>query len=278
MITIFGLADNYTINECKYFLNSLQKINFQGELILFSNTLKTRNVKKYKFCKIVKKPLKYTNLTYAENVLRYYYFLDYIKENITHNSKILFTDIRDTIFQTNTIFDIEMEKGIYFFRENKNNLIFTEDWHNIWYKDIEREDMLDLNSKKKFIYCSGIHLFKNKQYAIQYCELFKQKATDYKKYTWKLMDQPVHQMVIYEDKIDSKKLLYNENNELVFHMGLCDEGEYSVNEHEYEAKNYITKNKKYSKTKICLEKSVPSIIHQYDRRERATNLIKDLYT
>jgi hypothetical protein len=278
MITILGDAYNYSIDECKYYLNSLKQIDFQGELVLFSSTLKPRNIRKYKFCKIVKKPLKYNNLTFDENILRYYYFSDYIKENVNHNGKILFTDIRDTIFQNNNIFNTEMEKGIYFFRENKNNFIYTEDWHKIWYENIDRKDMLDPNSKKKFIYCAGIHLFKNKGYAIKYCDLFKQKVTNYKKYKWNLVDQPVHQMVIYEDKINSKKLLFNENNEFVFHMGLCDEKEYSINEQEYEAKNYSLKNKKYSKTKICLKKSVPSIIHQYDRRDRATDLIKKLYS
>lgn len=277
MITIFGLADSYELKDCALFLNSLKKLNFNGELILFSNSLKEKELlSEYSFCKLQKIPLKYHNIQYSTAVLRYFYYLDYIKENITHNDKIIFTDIRDTVFQNTNIFDHNMTEGIYLFKENKDNLISTEEWHSVWFNDLDRSDFLD-PSEEKAIYCSGIQLFKNKNYAIEYLNLFCDKVSQYKKYTWKINDQPIHQLVIYEDILKSKRSLSNENNDLVFHMGLCDENEYTINEYEYEIKNFAEKNLPYSNENICLDGSIPSIIHQYDRRERAISLIENQY-
>lgn len=144
--TIFGIISNLHIDYTNNFFKSLQKVQYDGRIIVFTD--KNENKKYYNNLKIEYIIFSYTypyypvdshlyniNISFINKIypdftkikknnifflwiLRYYLFYSFIYFYGTDRDIYLFSDIKDVIFQSNP-FNWKFKKGVYLVEESK---------------------------------------------------------------------------------------------------------------------------------------------------------------
>lgn len=265
MNLILAFATGYTKAEYEPFLKSARLANLSNtvRIVLFTDLDKT-TFQEYPFVEIVNvnddghKP---QNQNFIAPVLRYGYYLKYLKMLCGSDDVggIMLADVRDVLFQHFNIFsDLDSSK-IYVFKENSRYTFGDDACHKNWFNSIGRGDFSTTFAEKTF-YCSGIHLFGSVKAAVYYLDLFTNVCEIYRNYKWAVNDQPIHNILIYENYLSEDRLVKHESelNERVFNMGLCREEDYTI-----------------VGNRLCFVDTAiyPSVIHQYDRRLNRTKTL-----
>lgn len=258
MNTILAYATGYKIEGYISFLKSLLKIEVPFKLVIFTD-LQQEDFKDWPFCEVVninEDRFSHIKNKYSLFINRYFCYDLYLK-NTNIDGPILFTDVRDVVFQNGNVFKNLQDDKIYIFKENNRYIFGEEGCHIIWYNHIERPDFLEKFYKETF-YCSGVQLFSNKEICLFYLDKFMNECVNYLKFPYLLNDQAIHNILIYEKRIDEHNFFRYETelNEKVFSMGLCKEEDYEIKDKVL----YLVESK-----------IIPSIVHQYDRRLNRTN-------
>lgn len=156
---IIGGASNYTWNELKYWINSIKRSGFSGDVVLVATNITKETIEKLTNEGIIlslygtkdeEGNIK-AHSNGAPHVERFFYIWNYLKDKIEEYDFVIATDTRDVVFQTNpsdwineSIFTgyeslIASSEGMKYEDEpwNNQNLIeaFGPYFHN-YYKDM----------------------------------------------------------------------------------------------------------------------------------------------
>lgn len=112
---IIGGASNYGWNELKYWVNSIQRSGFTGDIVLIAT-----NITKETIDKLLEKNVKVSaygkqdengnfiaHSNGAPHVERFFYIWNFLKEHGNNYDYVITTDTRDVIFQSNPIIWID---------------------------------------------------------------------------------------------------------------------------------------------------------------------------
>jgi hypothetical protein len=109
MDLIIGGATNYSWNDLQYWINSIKKTGFKGDVVLVGTNMKKETIDK--LTSVGVKLSLYGNKNEAgdveaksglpPHVERFFYIWDYLEKSETSYNHVIVTDTRDVIFQTN---------------------------------------------------------------------------------------------------------------------------------------------------------------------------------
>lgn len=180
---------------------------------------------------------------------RFALWRNYLHEKREQFDNVLLTDCRDVIFQKHP-FDWDLDNKVHFFQESEKVKIKECRFNGPWIKTAFGEKMLTEIGDHP-ISCAGVTLGTTDA-VLDYLD----KMTEYLTIPEKChkdggsgLDQGVHNMLVYKGKIKHFKLHQNELGP-VLTMGQMDEEDFLENE---------------SGCLINKDKSIPHILHQYDR-------------
>lgn len=243
-------------NYIEQFCESLRRINFDGKLILFTESIDRLkpivhglNVNLIQIDTIVEDPSIFPILDNFDvlNVKRLYYYKQYINStNINLDDNILFIDSRDVIFQTNP-FDKTLSPNLTFSEEP---LPFFNSWSSPQFEIYNQFDSdIFLRLKQNVGYTINSNFIGSIKNFIKLIDditkEIKYIQSRIKECKTIISDQILINKLIYINQINYATVLPNENHLIV--NNLID-GQYT-----YDGKNVYMCNKPVS------------IIHQYDR-------------
>jgi hypothetical protein len=106
---IIGGASNYGWNELKYWVNSIQRSGFQGDIVVVATSITRETIEK-----LIEKNVKVAaygkqddkgNFVAQSNVPphveRFFYMWDFLRKNVDEYDYVITTDTRDVVFQSN---------------------------------------------------------------------------------------------------------------------------------------------------------------------------------
>ena len=138
---VIGCASNYTWNELKYWVNSLNKTNFMGDVVIVGNNISQETIDKLSEKGVTVSPALSNARNLPPNVARFLMIWEYLKTCGKTYDRVLTTDTKDVIFQANPSFDM-----MRWFDANPNrNLIVSSE--GLLYKD---EPWGNLNIQQAF--------------------------------------------------------------------------------------------------------------------------------
>lgn len=174
---IIGAASNYTWDHLKYWVNSIKKSGFKGDVVIVATNIKKETLEKlaehdvnfYLYGKKDEEGNYVSNSNNAPHVERFFYLWNFLNTTKEDYQFVIATDTRDVIFQTNPSvwFDeclfggyksiIASSEGIRYKDEpwNNQNMLecFGPFFHNIYKESLvynvgvlagEKKDMQDL--------------------------------------------------------------------------------------------------------------------------------------
>jgi hypothetical protein len=288
MNLIIGLAHGYKFEQIKDFVHSLFEIRFPGKIVLigdkklvipedYQNGLQIkvindpafkRNLFKSAFIKILstsflkrslnrvlKKKYKHRDKGFSpmfENLYhcqtsRYAFYYNFLNQR--HYEKILLTDVRDVIFQSDPFNGFHDELAV--FNESQTITIKDEEFNRDWIKKGFGENAFAELADKK-IYCSGTIMGSYKG-IMNFLEVFLMACIDYSiPFNFKGIDQGVFNYLIHTGKLNG--IRKHDNGDIIFTA--CPE---AVPRCEYE------------NGMLAFEGKTPSLVHQYDRFPELVN-------
>jgi len=239
---IIGAATGYQKKDLFYFVETVRKV-FSGRIFFIVN--KTINSETNHYLNKNKIDLFFTKLTsrtiYKD---RYQIYLDIIKNNL-NLEKVMLTDTKDVIFQSDPFLNKSLS-NLNFFLEDKeiincstNTRWILRSYGKIVYKKI----------KNKKISCSGVTIGCKKE-IVQYCNQMIHEIK-YKKYYSlnpfnKGSDQGNHNIIVNSAQFKTAKKFCN-SDALVVNLSNSNE-----------------KIVKYANGKFSINKKIISVIHQYN--------------
>ncbi len=259
---ILSCAIGYTWDKLKIFVKSLRKISNDRVIFIVNNSLDKITKDKLFFYNIEcfnyknkssKKKINVKNQVKGIAQVRYELYEHVLKNLIIRPKKILFTDSRDVVFQSN-IFNHNFKKPLNFFFEKEK--ILNDPRNKRWLiRTVGIEEFEKI--KNRNISCSGTTLGNYKE-ILRYAILMKTnlRLFPYKKpirhiITFKTMDtgfdQGIHNYLVHNNFFENKE---------------CHENDYSKI-----CTTAYMKRFKFNLSKQLINKKgqVYSIIHQYDR-------------
>ncbi len=261
---IIGIANNYTFNDIKPFIISLRETGYNEDLVLFAETTDPtvkKNAHKYNIT-CIEYSAKYPFLFTVKNndpilppkstkdfhlfSYRHIIYYQYLINNTQNYSHIMITDVRDVIFQANP-FNWISDSNLHCFLEATGEKIKDDHAHNAsWVKNALGEKTLTLIGNNP-ISCAGIVIG---------------ETTAIKDYITKMTniiitnpnasgptDQGLHNYLVHTDKLINM-MLHKNNESPVLTIGRMPHGIIPLS-HD---KRFLNK-----------DKSIPAILHQYDR-------------
>ena len=85
---------------------------------------------------------------------RFFHFEEFLSDNLEAYEKVLITDVRDVVFQSNP-FDDVLGNTVYCFLEDSRFTLRSEKWNSTWLKEIGGQKLLDELGDYP-ISCSGV--------------------------------------------------------------------------------------------------------------------------
>lgn len=112
---IIGFASNYTWNDLQYWVNSIQKTKFDGDIHIVSDNMKketieklsSRNVQLSLYGKKNENGDFVAEQSIAPHVNRFFYLWNVLKTMQTEYRYVITTDVRDVIFQSDPVYWLE---------------------------------------------------------------------------------------------------------------------------------------------------------------------------
>ena len=257
---VLSVLHGYTYQFIEPFIQSYNKGQVDAALVIFTSDTVTPLVKrllKKKGATIIEysssNPLELVDASLKENLpssisinnYRFILFLDFLIKNKGIYENVLFTDIRDVIFQ-NDPFKKLNKFSIYFFLEGEGQegTFGVSLQNHIWSVEANglefTETILD-----KMVSCAGVTAG-NIENMIHYLNYMRKSLTAWDELKWGI-DQGIHNGYIYKNEGKNVVLSGNQDS-LVCTLGLC--------------KSYrINKRNEF----VTPSNEVYSIVHQYDR-------------
>ena len=256
---ILGILDNYTFQQVKKFVFSINKTDFKGDVCLFIgpktspytismlkkhgmrleyfkglDSLPDENLAANEFP--LRQPINYFNY-------RHYLYYDFLLRNRDVYENVLLTDVRDVYFQDNP-FGFEIRDSLYCALEGHGSTIKTCSFNGPWMRYIYGERVLD-EIGHNFISCAGTTWGKIET-IIKYLRSMLaeiQKVPDAKI----AIDQAIHNYMIYTGQLNDVVFLKNDGG-VVLTLS-------------YE-KNYIIDN---SQKVLVQGNKLVKVLHQFNR-------------
>ncbi len=137
---IIGGASNYTWNDLKYWVNSIKRSGFEGDVVLVAT-----NITKETIDKLVSEGIKLSlygkkdengNIVAQSNgaphVERFFYLWNFLKDKINEYDYVITTDTRDVVFQSNPTawIDENLHLGETLVASSEGMTYESEPWNN----------------------------------------------------------------------------------------------------------------------------------------------------
>ena len=279
---IIGLAYGYDFDVIKPFIDSLVSISFGQDVVIIGNesliipqeyqgklNIKVINETSFKrslvrrafiklisanpinkICNVLFKvsrklsPSKFIKLflnTYHSQVGRYAFYYTYLKQHPYNN--ILFTDVRDVVFQSDPFSGFNEKLAV--FHESPSIKIKDETFNRNWIKEGFGEDIYKMMANEK-IYCSGT-ILGNYEGIMTFLEIFISTCLKYSiPYNIKGMDQGIFNYLIHTNQL--KQIKKHDNGDRILTVAPDSFSEIA-----------------YKEGKLFFNSKAPAIVHQYDR-------------
>lgn len=280
---ILSMSIGYAKQNSVIFLKSLAETKFSGIVIIFSDkSIKfqhTGNIKlfyivisqswpfisnksklysSYKECMLPKNIVKYKWAIY-----RYGLYYCFVKEYYIYFSNIFLLDLRDSIFQRNPQ-NIKIEDHVYFCEDASYPYSIKDNYYDkkwlLPFSNISN-DILDK------VPLNGGSVYGNSQQVKEFLYQFNMYLKEYYKIT---SDQGVINYIFYTHKLKNINIKINHNNNgSLYNMAV----EIRDRKHFKHKPYFIDGNTIYRK-----DKTIPHIIHQYDRESLFKSNIYKYYT
>lgn len=260
------------------FINSLVKVNYSGRLIIFTNnniSVKSKGMIKINVIKIsiiwpffnyksdihhiLNQCMLPNNIhNYRWAIYRYSIFYCYMIVRYSYFSNVFLVDIRDSIFQLNPMY-IEIHNCIYMCEDASFPFkIKDEKWNSMWIKPFYNYNTSIYNKTP----INGGTIYGKSFIILRYLKLFIKYMEKYYSVT---SDQGVINFLYYSNLLNNISVCINHNNNgSIYNMGI----DLQLNRSCYYIKDNIIHRK---------DKSVPYIIHQYDRDDNLKKYIFKKY-
>jgi hypothetical protein len=256
---ILGLAAGYHYGDIRPFLVSLERAEYQGELILFVSKT-TRNldlIGKHNVTIIqLERAAGLEEIPY--NALRYFLYLDYLKSARRDFKRILISDVRDVIFQLNP-FDFSWPKGINCALEDKRMTIGKCPYNSHWVRTYLGKKALAEIAENQ-ISCSGTTIADHASMLI-YLETLTARLTPYTPEKHMAgYDQGLHNYLVHTSQFPN--LTFHDNSGPILTLGHTKENP------KIDADGFI----------LNTAGSRAHMVHQYDRKPDLHTNIREKYT
>ena len=258
---VLSAAVGYRWPDLKIFIKSLRKVSNDRVIFIVDKNIEKKTLEKFNYYKVDYRIYSGKNLTNIPGLKnsksdigqrRYEMYLSILEKLEKKPNKILLTDSRDVVFQSN-IFKYNFKKSLNFFLESEK--IFNDPRNVRWLKRTVGEKIFE-KIKNNYISCSGTTLGNFKE-IINYVKLMKRNLYlfPYKRPLRHIIslksvepyDQAIHNYLIYSNFF--KDLECHKNNI----SKICTTA--------------YMKNFKFNKIGQLLNDlgEIYSVIHQYDR-------------
>ncbi|MBS1647827.1 MAG: hypothetical protein JST67_10850 [Bacteroidetes bacterium] len=140
---------------------------------------------------------------------RYYYYYKFLSQQNFKYDAVLFSDVRDVVFQSNPFEKLKDDDSILFALEHKTCLLGTDPSNSRWVKHLYSTN--EINKIKNYIVsCSGTTLARKNYYESYLAEMIKETA----KQTHKIIgaygfDQGIHNYLLRINAFKKYSLQYN---------------------------------------------------------------------
>lgn len=291
---IITVGYNYTYQNIDIFFSSLNETNYKGEKLIFihetvvNETLEYLEKRKVKYIflidewpyfskktgdfKISMKTIneyipKYTVQGYHKfSTVRHFLVLALLMEYKSRYDIILLIDSRDVYFQKNP-FTWNIKKGISLFEESRANHIFDQPRNNLWVKNL---GYAYEKVKNNYILNGGAIYFTTED-GIKFYNRYRTFFDIVKRKN--PVDQPMINIMIYDHYYNGRVNIYPISSTPVRNLALevMTSNQTSLNllRDMYSKKNNVIYNE---------DKSIPVVIHQYDRLRDLSRICKIKYS
>lgn len=240
-----SLASGYSYSQLKPFIDTLYSSGYTGKFILFVsnitkealNSLERRGITLIHYSdnypylpnnpEIPSNIVDQSKEVLSPNSLRYILYYLYLKNAGSEQiDRIMFSDIRDVIFQKNP-FDYNYKPGLYCFLEDADTKIKDEKHNSFWIQHgFGPEELSKIGHNT--ICCSGVTIGDYVS-IIDYLEKMINHIIKLKNVGG--LDQGIHNYLIYNNKLDSLNLINDDEgpittlsyfknfNKVLFHNG-----------------------------------------------------------
>lgn len=178
--------------------------------------------------------------------MRFLYYRDFLKENAQNYDKVLITDVRDVLFQTNPFLG-DWGDSLHCFLEDSKHSIASNEWNSRWIKSIGGDLLLNQIGSCP-ISCAGVTYGSSKvmlEYFEKMCEYLIDTLDKFD------LDQGIHNKMIWQNELSSVQL-GECNKSAVLTVGLVED-----NSLRYNSEGLL----------INEDDSLIAIVHQYDRKK-----------
>jgi hypothetical protein len=292
---IIGLAYGYDFNRIRNFVHSLYRLEFDGDIVIIGNSKLIipdqcreklnirilhedafeRSLLKRAFIKLLSVPFfnrpicRILKKRYKENkpaffrlfkklyhfqVSRYAVYYEVLKEKKYDN--ILFTDVRDVVFQFDPF--TNFNSNLAAFHESPLITIKDETFNREWIqRGFGQKAFVQLSEKK--IYCSGT-IMGSYSGMMNFLEIFLLTCVEYAiPFNYKGIDQGIFNYLIHTGKLNGVTKYDNGNIVLTISPDVAGKCSYVTNE-------------------LKIEGHTPAIVHQYDRFPEINKFFKGVMT
>lgn len=263
---ILGTINNYNFYQVSRFVYSLRKTDFDGHVCLYvGESVQDSTVRALRraaievvrfnsdpgevesFAAKINFPL--PNPVIVNN-FRYLFYYDYLKNSADRFGKVMLTDVRDVVFQSDP-FDLPFDSGLFCAVEPKR--ITQCEVNSEWLKVAYGLQHLETFEDKKVI-CSGT-TWGDVESVRKYLEHMLSEMSALPHTSNTIIDQAIHNELIYSGRIPRVKFLHNNDGTV---MTLHHETKYDLDEGGF----IVAENGKRV-----------SVLHQYDRHPKLIRLI-----
>lgn len=249
----FGMAAGLHHSEIAAFLASLRQHSDCDIVLIVRNLTNETSILFDKF-RVSVLPYREDLASQHPSTSRWKIASEFLKVHQREYTRVLFADIRDTIFQSDP-FAIIDRPG--FFSALEKDAIKDCGWNTGWIKDCFSKEVLE-RVKPKRIVCSGVSLA-TVDSALQYLQAYDRiMATDlFRQCERNGVDQGIHNVIIHEEMVSNVTLFTQEDGPIA-HL------QNGIVKPKVDGVQFHVSNRKYS--------AIP-IVHQYDRNLKLLHAI-----
>jgi len=243
----FGMAEGLHISVVTAYLSSLRQHSDCEIVLILRNITDETNRLFHKF-QVNLLPLSEDLVSQHPSTSRWPIAYEFLKARQGDYDRVLFADIRDTIFQSNPFAIID---GPGLFTAMEKNVIRDCGWNTGWIRDCFSKEVLE-RVKPKRIVCSGVSLA-TMDSALQYLQAYAHIMNTelFRKCERNGVDQGIHNVIVYE-KLVTNVTLFTQEDGPIAHL------QSGLVKPKVDGVHFEVRNRKFS--------AIP-VVHQYDRHK-----------
>lgn len=242
---ILGLAAGYHYGDMRPFLASLEESGFRGACVLFVSPT-TRDLDRMAAHGVTILPMPTASRTLPANARRYFLYREYLLGSAIRYRRILLTDVRDVIFQTDP-FDADWADGLNCVLEDPRATIGQCPHNSRWVRQHQGENTLAQVADKP-VSCSGT-VVADSDAMLGYLDAMTRRLVPFTPGERMAgYDQGVHNVLVHTGVLPNLTLHDNDGPILTL---AATEGEPAV-----DAQGFVRNARGH----------IPVMVHQYDRK------------